>query len=87
MLPFLGDAVKKLLFLRQVWRFMLSGKDMACFQMFEDNQGAVQLVCKTQRRTRIPRASMYVTPFWETTRCPPRGDIVMVGWIWMESHL
>ena len=39
----LGDAVKELLFLRQVWRFMLPGKGMPCFPIFEDNQGAVQL--------------------------------------------
>ena len=29
--------------LRQVWRFMLPGKGMPCFPIFEDNQGAVQL--------------------------------------------
>ena len=39
----LGDAVKEFLFLRQVWRFMLSSKVMPCFSAFEDNQGAVQL--------------------------------------------
>ena len=39
----LVDAVKELLFLRQVWRFMLPGKGMPCFPIFEDNQGAVQL--------------------------------------------
>ena len=39
----LGDAVKQLLFLRQVWRFMLPGKGMPCFLIFEDSQGAVQL--------------------------------------------
>ena len=38
-----GDAVKKFLFLRQVWRFMSPGKGMPCFSIFEDNQGAVQL--------------------------------------------
>ena len=36
----LGDAVKELLFLRQVWGFMLLGKVMP---VLEDNQGAVQL--------------------------------------------
>ena len=30
----LGDAVKELLFLRQVWRFMLPGKGMLCFPFF-----------------------------------------------------
>ena len=39
----LGDAVKELLFLRQVWHFMLPSKVMPCFPIFEDNQGAVQL--------------------------------------------
>ena len=39
----LGDAVKELLFLRQIWRFMLPSKAMPCFLVFEDNQGAVQL--------------------------------------------
>ena len=39
----LGDAVKELLFLRQVWRFMIPGKGMPCFPLFEDNQGALQL--------------------------------------------
>ena len=38
----LGDAVKEL-FLRQVWRFMIPGKGMPCFPVFEDNQGALQL--------------------------------------------
>ena len=38
-----GDAVKELLFLRQVWRFMLPGKGMPCFPIFEDNQGSVLL--------------------------------------------
>ena len=39
----LGDAVKELLYFRQVWHFMLLGKVMPCFPAFEDNQGAVQL--------------------------------------------
>ena len=39
----LGDAVKEFLFLRQVWRFMIPGKGMPCFPVFEDNQGALQL--------------------------------------------
>ena len=39
----LGDAVKELLFLRQVWRFTIPGKGMPCFPVFEDNQGALQL--------------------------------------------
>ena len=39
----LGDAVKELLSLRQVWCFMIPGKGMPCFPVFEDNQGALQL--------------------------------------------
>ena len=39
----LGDAVKELLFLRQVWRFMIPDKEMPCFPVFEDSQGALQL--------------------------------------------
>ena len=39
----LGDAVKELLFLRQISRFMLPNKVMPCFPVFEDNQGTVQL--------------------------------------------
>ena len=39
----LCDAVKELLFLRQVWHFMIPGKGMPCFPVFEDNQGALQL--------------------------------------------
>ena len=38
-----GDAVKEVLFLRQVWCFMLPSKVIPCFPFFEDNQGAVQL--------------------------------------------
>ena len=38
----LGDAIKGV-FLRQVWRFILPGKIMPCFQVFKDNQGAVGL--------------------------------------------
>ena len=30
----LGDVVKELLFLRQVWRFMIPGKEMPCFPVF-----------------------------------------------------
>ena len=37
------DALKELLFLRHVWRFMLPGKRMPCFPIFGDNQGAAQL--------------------------------------------
>ena len=37
------DAVKMLLVLRQVWRFIFSGKSMPYFEMFKDNHNAVQL--------------------------------------------
>ena len=39
----LDNAVNELLFLRQVYRFMIPGKGMPCFSVFEDNQGASQL--------------------------------------------
>ena len=39
----IGDPVKELLFLRQVWRFMIPSKGISCFPVFEDNQGALQL--------------------------------------------
>ena len=39
----LGDTVKELLFLRQVCRFMLPGKEMPYFRIFEYNQAVVQL--------------------------------------------
>ena len=39
---YVADAVKEL-FLRQVWRFMLPGKVLACFLNFEDYHGAMQL--------------------------------------------
>ena len=39
----LADIVKEVLFLRQVWRFMLPDVGMPCIPVFEDNEGAVQL--------------------------------------------
>ncbi|CAB1109908.1 unnamed protein product [Ectocarpus sp. CCAP 1310/34] len=39
----LGDVVKEILFLRQIWRFMLPQVGMPCIPIFEDNQGAIQL--------------------------------------------
>ena len=39
----LGDAVNELLFLRQILRFMIPGKGIPCFPVFEDNRGALQL--------------------------------------------
>ena len=37
----LGDAVKELLILRHVWRFMIPGKVMPRFPAFGGNQGAL----------------------------------------------
>ena len=39
----LGDAVNELLFLGQVLRFMILGKEITYFPVFEDNRGALQL--------------------------------------------
>ena len=39
----LADVIKEVLVLRQVWRFMLPDVGMPCIQVFEDNEGAVQL--------------------------------------------
>ncbi|CAB1110909.1 unnamed protein product [Ectocarpus sp. CCAP 1310/34] len=39
----LGDVVKEIIFLRQIWRFMLPQVGMPCIPIFEDNQGAIQL--------------------------------------------
>ena len=39
----LADVMKEVLFLRQVWRFMLPDVGMPCIPVFEDNEGAVQL--------------------------------------------
>ena len=38
-----GDVVKDLLLSRQVWRFMIPGKGVPCFPVFEDHQDALQL--------------------------------------------
>ena len=39
----LADIIKEVLFLGQVWPFMLPDVGMPCIPVFEDNQGAVQL--------------------------------------------
>ena len=39
----LEGTVKRLLFLCYVWRLMLPEKDLPCFSVFGDNQGAVKL--------------------------------------------
>ena len=38
-----ADVNKEMLFLRQVWRFMLPEVGMPCIPVLEDNEGAVQL--------------------------------------------
>ena len=37
------EVMKEVMFLRHVWRFMLPDMGMPCIQVFEDNQGAIQL--------------------------------------------
>lgn len=39
----MGDVVKELLFIRQVWGFMLPGVGTPCVPVFQDNEGAIQL--------------------------------------------
>ncbi|CAB1106091.1 unnamed protein product [Ectocarpus sp. CCAP 1310/34] len=38
----IADVLKEVLFLRQVWRFILPDASMPCIPVFEDNQGAIQ---------------------------------------------
>ena len=51
----LGDAVKKLLLLRQMWHFMWPGKDMPCFLVSTDNQIAVQHTTQNPTTNSIPK--------------------------------
>ena len=69
----LGDAVKELLFLRQVWRFMLPSKFMPCFPVFEDNQGAVQLAQNPITNSIHLRASSF-----SSRTCVRQRDIKLV---------
>lgn len=39
----MGDVVKELLFIRQVWGFMLPTAPTPCIPVYEDNQGAIQI--------------------------------------------
>lgn len=39
----MSDVGKEILFLRQVWRFMLPKAGMPCIPLFEDNEGAIQI--------------------------------------------
>lgn len=38
-----GRCSEEVLFLRQVWRFMLPKAGMPCIPVFEDNEGAIQI--------------------------------------------
>ena len=38
-----ADVMKKVLFVRQVWRFMWPDVGMRCMSVFEDDEGAVKL--------------------------------------------
>ena len=61
----LGDAVKELLFLRQVWRFMLPSKVMPCFPV-EDNQDKVLYnLRRTRSRTQNRSTLTCVIIFFE----------------------
>ena len=66
----LGDAVKELLFLRQVWRFVIPGKGMPCCPIFEDSQGALHL-SKNPVSNSIRNTSMFVILLERA--CPPGG--------------
>ena len=61
----LADVIKEVLFLRQVWRFMLPDVGMACIPVFEDNGGAVQHLRRTLSPTPTLSTSMYGTTFSE----------------------
>lgn len=39
----MGDVAKEILFLVQVWRFMLPKQLRPCIPMYEDNEGAIQI--------------------------------------------
>ena len=39
----LADVMKEVLFLKQVWHFMLPAVGMPCIPVFEEYEGAVQL--------------------------------------------
>ena len=40
----MSDIGKEILFLRKVWCFMLPKARMPCIAMYEDNEGAIQIV-------------------------------------------
>ena len=65
----LGDAVKELLFLRQVWR-MIPGKGMPCFPIFEDNQGALQFSENAVSSSNFKHMDRCSSSFLERA-CPP----------------
>ncbi|CAB1107330.1 unnamed protein product [Ectocarpus sp. CCAP 1310/34] len=39
----MADMGKEILFLRQVWRFMLPKELRPCIPLYEDNEGAIQI--------------------------------------------
>ena len=61
----LGSAVNEFLFLRQVWRFMLPGKDMPCFPCFFKTIRVLYNLRRTRSRTQIRSTLTYVTIFFE----------------------
>ena len=61
----LADIIKEVLFLRQVWRFMLPQVRMPCIPVFEDNEGAVQLAQNPITNSNSRSTSTYGTTFLE----------------------
>ena len=61
----LRGAVNELLFLRQIWRFMLPGKNMPCFPGFFKTIRVLYNLRRTRSRTQIRSTLTYVTIFFE----------------------
>ena len=66
----LGDAMNEL-FLRQVLHFMIPGKGMPCFPVFEDNRGALQLSKNPVSNSKF-ETNRCSSSFFERA-CPPGG--------------
>ena len=79
----LGDAVEKLLFLRQVvWRSMLHGEVMPCSPVFEDNQDAVlQHVENPVTNSNSKHVDVCMLPF-SSRNCSPEGHYGSAGSLW-----
>ena len=60
----LGDAVKELLFLRQIWRFMSPSKVMPCFPFLKAIKVLYNLR-RTRSRTQIRSTLTYVIIFFD----------------------